>query len=235
MGRPPNDNVPFVVWGQMWLTLRTVPPALKSGRPFWVIDNGYWEPARGMARGYYRLTYCSMSPVLLPNAPSHRLGTRQLKPWRKGNSLSPVVLGMPGLDFGLAVGIDVRTWAADILPRIRKATSREIIVRPKKSPVALERDLSGAWALVTHSSNVAVDAVLAGIPVFVEPTNPAAPVGRIQLEIEQPTKPDRYPWLCSLSCQQFTLDEMRSGEAHHWMTQITEVYNAKQLIGEVQA
>lgn len=233
-GAPPPDNTTFVVWGQLHLTLKIVPPALRSGRPFWVIDNGYWKPARGTAIGYYRLTYCSMSPVLLPTASDRRTDMRPLKLWRAGHPMQSVLLGMPGLDFGLAVGLNVRAWAQDIEQRIRAQTSRRIVVRMKNSPTPLERELDGAWALVTHSSNVAVDAILAGVPVFVAPTNPAAPVGRTDLEIEWPVKPERYQWLCSLSCQQFTLDEMRSGEAQYWMNQIKEVYDGKVQHSAVQ-
>lgn len=234
MGRPPPDKEPFVVWGQAMLTMRTVPDAVKRGRPFWVIDNGYWNPAKGSAVGTYRLTYCSMSPVLIPDAPDHRSKPR-MKPWRTGRSTQQVVIGLPGLDFGLAIGLNVRAWVAEAETMVRSKTGRRVVVRPKSSTIPLYKDLTNAWALVTHSSNVAVDAVLAGVPVIVAPTNPCAPVGRTDWEVEYPVTPEREPWLNSLSCQQFNIGEMQSGEAWHWMDKITEVYNVQQLQKEADA
>jgi hypothetical protein len=93
-------------------------------------------------------------------------------------------------------------------------------VRPKYSATPLVGDLRDAWALVPHSSNVAVDAVLAGIPLFVASTSPAAPAGRTDLDIENPTMPDRESWWASLTCQQFTLREMADGTAWRLMQMI---------------
>lgn len=211
---PPEKPDPFVVWGQAWLTLRIVPRAKEQGRPFWHVDNGYFRPGRGMASGYYRMTYNSMSPILLDDVDHHRpteVGA-ELSPWRK-NRGRDVLLALPGKDFGRAIGIDVPAWISTIERRLRDVTSRRIIVRPKDSLTPLGQDLARAHCLVTHSSNVAVDAVMAGVPVFVAPTSPAAPVGRTDLDIENPIMPDRRHWFASLMMQQFTIAEMRSGYA----------------------
>jgi hypothetical protein len=122
--------------------------------------------------------------------------------------------------FGRAIGLDVPGWIATIEARLRAATDRPILIRPKYSATPLAGDLRDAWALVTHSSNVAVDAVLAGIPVFVAPTSPAASVGRSDLDIEHPRIGDRDAWWTSLMCQQFTLSEMADGTAWRLMRQI---------------
>jgi hypothetical protein len=90
-----------------------------------------------------------------------------------------------------------------------------------KTPLA--DDLRNCWALVTHSSNVAVDAVLMGIPVFVAPTCPAAPVGNLDLaKLETPDMPDRARWFDSLMAQQFTVDEMRSGLAKEYLQMVID-------------
>lgn len=218
VGEPPDDGHPFVVWGQEWLTLRIVPQAARSGRPFWCIDNGYWQPGRGTDRGYYRLTYRGMSPVLLPKTDDLRLAAVPLKPWRANGR--HVLLAMPGVHFGAALGIDVPAWCATIMERLRQQTDRPIRVRPRDSRLPLSQDLSGAWCVVTHSSNVAVDAAIAGIPVFVEPTSAAAPIGRADLEIEDAVTPGRKGWLRSLASQHFTVSEMASGLAWRWMQRI---------------
>jgi hypothetical protein len=77
--------------------------------------------------------------------------------------------------------------------------------------------------VVTHSSKVAVDAVIAGVPAIVEPSNPAAPVCSTRLEdIETPLMPSRAKWWASLMAQQFTLDEMRRGFAAEAMQAIRD-------------
>lgn len=224
VGRPPEDEHPFVVWGQEWTALQIIPEAIKVGRPFWHIDNGFWNPARGTARGYYRMTYRSMTPVYLPEEAKLRVPTAPLNPWRKdGNH---VLLAMPGVHFGMALGIDVRGWCEKIVSEVKFGCGRidrPLRIRERDSRRNLADDLFGAWAVVTHSSNVAVDAVIKGIPVFVQPTSAAAPVGRLDLDLENPITPGRNRWLRSLASQHFTLDEMRNGTALFWMKKIEEI------------
>lgn len=227
IGEPPDDGEPFIVWGQEWLTLRIVPDAIKKGRPFWHLDNGFWRPSRGTSDGYYRITYRGFSPVLLPWSDTmlYRLLRVEQQPWRTDGK--HIVIGLPGTSFGMAAGISSEEWVATIEERVRAATDRPIIVRPKLSKTPLREDLKNCWALVTHSSNVAVDAVIAGVPVFVAPTNPAAPVGRTDLDLEHPVTPLRDPWLGSLMSQQFTLDEMRTGVAGVWMKRVADFVDQK--------
>lgn len=221
-GEPPTGNDPFVVWGQDWLTCRVVPGALAARRPFWHVDNGYFRPAGGTARGYYRMTYRGFSPILLPS----RLRAPELRPrfldWKRNGR--DVMIAMPGRSFGQAIGLNVGGWIETIEQRVRAKTDRPIVVRPKPKTIPMDGvqagDFRNVWALVTHSSNVAIDAVVAGIPVFVAPTSPAAPVGRTDLDIEHPVRPERDAWWASLMSQQFTLEEMRRGIARRYMRAI---------------
>lgn len=224
VGAPPPDEFPFVVWGQEWTALEIIPEAAKSGRPFWHIDNGFWNPARGTSRGYYRMTYRSMSPVYLPEGTKFRVPTIRLEPWKKEGR--HVLLAMPGVHFGAALGIDVRGWCEEAPAKIKSICAqigRPFRLRERDARRNLRDDLFGAHCVVTHSSNVAVDAAVAGIPVFVAPTNPAAPVGRTDLKLSEPLTPGRDRWIRSLASQQFTIDEMRSGVAAFWMDQIAEI------------
>ncbi len=216
IGEAPEDRHPFVIWGQEWLALRIIPKAYRSGRPFWHIDNGFWNPGRGGTIGYYRFTYRSMTPVLLPDGRDPEGVT--LKPW--SNIGKTVLLAMPGLHFGRALGIDVGAWCAQADSLVRSRTNRPVRVRSRESNRPLAEDLTDAWAVVTHSSNVAVDSVIAGVPVFVAPTSPAAPVGRTDMCIEEPVRPRREQWLRSLAAQHFTVDEMQDGIAQQWMVRI---------------
>lgn len=220
MGSPPPGLDPFAVWGQAWLTLRVLPGAIEAGRPFWHVDNGFHEPARGTVFGYYRLTYRSLSPILLRDPPPVRGPLAiPMAPWRQSGR--HILLALPGQDFGKAIGLGVPEWIATVERRVRQATDRPVVVRPKGDPTSLAYHLRDCWALVTHSSNVAVDAIVAGVPVFVAPTSPAAPVGRTDFDFENPVMPDRAPWWRSLMAQQFTLEEMGSGLARECMNIIS--------------
>lgn len=218
-GAPPDDGEPFVVWGQAWLAAEIIPQALREGRPFWQIDNGFFRPARGGDVGYYRFAYRGLAPVLLMDAPK-RLGV-DMAPWRADGR--HVVLGVPGEGFGRAIGLDMPEWTRRAHLELQRVTRRPIVVRHKTGARPLSADLRNAWALVTHSSNVAVDAVRAGIPVFVAATNPAAPVGVVGLgPIERPVMPERRGWWRSLMAQQFTLEEMADGTAARCLRLVAE-------------
>lgn len=219
-GEPPNDGEMFVVWGQLWTALKAIPKALAQGRPFIHIDNGYVQPARGSLIGYYRLTYNGMSPVMLNDAPTSRVNV-SMRPWRSTTSDGHVLLALPGEEFGRAIGLEMTKWIRESQSRLHHYTNRVIRTRHRKATTPLARDLDNCWALVTHSSNVAVDAVLSGVPVFVEKTNPAAPVGNFDLtNMDWPEMPSRGPWFNSLMAQQYTIDEMRNGFASYYMSKV---------------
>ncbi len=234
-GAPPDDGNPFLVWGQKWLAARLIPQALRTGRPFWQLDNGYIYPAqhpRGyMPAGYYRLSYRGLSAITLRNAPPDRLGRLgvNLSPWRTIGR--HILFALPGLGYGRSVGLDMPGWVERTRQELAvKAGWRPVIERPKDSATSIGHDLADCWAVVTHSSNAAVDAVLGGIPVIVAPSNPAAPVGNLSLDdLADPKMPAREAWLASLVCQQYMLNEMRDGTAYRLMTMIANQVDAKEI------
>lgn len=213
---PPDDGRPVVVWGHLWTSPAIVQQCERSGTPYWFIDNGFWSSARGGPSGYYRMTYRGLHAQFLRNM-QPRLDREQME-WRtRGDH---VLLALPGEHYGEAHGINIWDWTLEIRPKIRQHTSRLIKVRSKnRSP--LVEDLRNAWCLVTHSSNVAVEAARYGTPVFVEPGASAEPIGSTDLSrIEDPHLPDmatRMEWWRSLMCQQFTISEMAAGVAWRYM------------------
>lgn len=214
-GMPPDDKNPVAAYGQIWGSEQLLQRAKELGRSYWHIDNGYFRPGRGRPDGYYRMNYCGMSPAFLQDAPADRarnLGIK-LQPWRQNGK--HVLLALPGVEYGRAIGLDMHQWIVHAKNTLGHYTERPIICRPRQTEVPLEWHLKDCWAVVTHSSNIAVDAVVAGIPVFVMPTSAAAPVGSLDWHrLEYPHMPDRTAWLNSLACQQFTPLEMGNGTAY---------------------
>lgn len=215
-GAPPVWPAEFIVWGHLWIGAKLVARAVKERVPFWFIDNGFFEPAHGEATGYYSITRRALGPTMLADADATRLPVA-MDPWRTGTD-GYVLVALPGQSYGAMLGMDMAAWSRDIVAKVRQHTARPILVREKGCRRPLADDLAGAFVLVTHSSKVAVDAVRAGVPVIVAPTNPAAPVGSTDLaDIEDPPRPDRAKWRASLMNQQFTIDEMRDGIAWRFM------------------
>lgn len=226
--RPPVDHHPIAVWGQIWTALRLIPKASRANRPYWQIDNGFFRPWQTCVNGYYRFSYRSISPVLWPDAPAERAASMgaELKDWRTQGR--HILLALPSEYFGKAVGIDTKPWIAGIEARIKAVTDRPIVLRKKDTKTPLSAHLRDCWAVVTHSSNVCVDAALAGIPAFVEPTAPTAPLGNLDLtQIESPRLTDRAAWWRSLCCQQFSLAEMSSGVAYRYLSRISALVDGK--------
>jgi hypothetical protein len=204
--------------------------AIPQGRKFFQVDNGFWKPSRGFLTGYMRLMYSRVDPVLVTDrallaqrmdegGPDLRVNYRPN--YRAGQH---VLIGMPGEEFARAHGLDMRPWMKTIVERVKAVTKRRVVVRDRLATNPLSADLRHCWAVVTHSSNVAVDAILAGIPVFCEPTCMAAPVGNLSLDkLEDPAFPSEEKflvWWASLMTQQFTFAEMRKGVAYRYLSAI---------------
>jgi hypothetical protein len=129
-------------------------------------------------------------------------------------------------------------WIEQQIQEIRKYTTRPILVRPhprniitfdenkfKNVKVRLpKRDfrtyddtdfketLEGTWAVVNHSSNPAMEAVMKGIPVFVSKSSLCHDVGNIKLaDINTPAMPNRLAWANKLAYTEWFEDEIEQG------------------------
>lgn len=123
--------------------------------------------------------------------------------------------------------IDIMEWLVYARDEIKKRTDREIVYRPHPlastkpiegcsySTKTLADDLADAHCVVTFNSNSAVEAAIAGVPVFAfDQGSMALPIANTDFDaIESPSLPDRTQWLDDLAYAQWGLDEMRGGEA----------------------
>jgi hypothetical protein len=132
----------------------------------------------------------------------------QVKPWNKNGRHIVVTDTLP--DYWNLFSDP--QWTTRTVARLKELTDRPIIVRDKESKVPLYDDLKHAHALVAHGSIAAVESVVMGCPVFVEPISAAALVGQTDLrQIDHPVFPDRTRWLRSLAYCQFTEQELVDG------------------------
>ena len=187
--------------------------ARRKGRNWYYCDHGYFGRFN-----YYRVTRNAFqadgSGSANMNLPRHR--GLEINPWRpRGRH---VLVCPPDAEFeGLMIRAGVLqtpNWASRTVDLLRQYTDRPIVVRNRsqaaKGPLAA--DLENCWALVTFMSNAAVEAAMAGIPVFALGPCAARAIGRTNLsQIEDPIYPDRTQFAANLLAQQWTLNEIADG------------------------
>lgn len=187
----------------------------QGGANWYYIDNGYF--GRGE---YYRVTRNALQHVPRPGdrGDAHRLAKLRVAvaAWRRPGR--HILLCPPGCEFMEGHDRNARRWFDETMRALRQATSRKIRVRHKPAPgtppaVPLADDLEDCFAVVTCLSNVAVEALVAGVPVVVDPASAAAPMGLTDTSaVENAVRPDgRERWAAVLAAQQWTRSEMRRG------------------------
>jgi hypothetical protein len=196
------------------------------GRDTYHVDHGYIGRGNGDFKGYYRITRNGLQVVgdgnpdaWEKNAPPgdrlEALGVK-FKPWRKTGE--EVVIAPLSKAVGQFLGIDPHRWLETVINEVRQHTDRSITIKPKDSDARIQDSLRRAWALVTHSSNSAIDALIEGVPVFVTGDCSAKFLGSGPLtNIEKPRYPDREPWFRVLSYSQWTLAEIQRGRCWEWL------------------
>ncbi len=181
---------------------------------------------------YYRFSVNAFQPLhyfqSTPRPPDRweRLGI-ELQPRRAGQN---IIFAGCSSKFARLNGFELDSYASDVVRRIRALTDRPIIYRPKKSltpppPIPgtlyshkrarIAVDLADAYALVTFSSNAAVDAILSGVPAFVLGPGIARPVSNTDLsKINDPWFPsekERLQWCYDLAYCQWRVAEIEDG------------------------
>jgi hypothetical protein len=222
------ENEPFtlrdipIVWGVLRGSDRILARAQAQGLYFFYIDHSYFDRGHGNS---YRITRNRYEAGAIRDCPADRVAALnvEVQPWRKSGR---DIIVCPPTDF-FAAAHDCAGWLDSTLARLREVTDRPVHIRTKPKPgesaVPLAQALQSAHALVTHSSNVAIEAACLGTPVFVADASAAAPVGCTDLgQIEQPVYGDREPWLAHLAYNQFTLEEISDGRAWRMLLELEE-------------
>lgn len=189
------------------------------GEDWWYIDNSYFDRHRGT---YFRVAKNALQRTgTEPSDGSRfkRLGI-QIKPWREhpgrfyllceqNENFMACAVGYKGRwvkntlalidSFKMDLPIKVRAWNAN---------------KPQQA-IELMDMLHDIRAVVTHSSASALTALFEGVPALSEAGAAHAYTGPITREslMDLPRPANREMLAHSLADGQFTLDEMRSGEA----------------------
>ena len=203
----------------------------REGHPYLYVDHAYFWQYKGMVdepRAHFRIVkngrYFNNLGDNVPGDRFKALGV-EVKPWKKGGS--KVVVVPLSAFVARYMGVDPVQWLETTIEALSRHTDRHIVVKPKypmrdfdpkRSPFI--DFIKDAHAVVSAESNVAVDAIVEGVPIFCSPNSPAAAMGLSDLDkIESPVYPDRENWLNMLAYRQFTIGEIASGKAREILDQ----------------
>ena len=202
---------PAAMYGILRGTAEIIRQCEWVNRDYYYIDHGYI--GAGHYKGHYRVTKNarqahSLNLTEVPEDRLKKLGV-ELRPWRRhGDHILVIPLTGAIADY---YGIDPDKWLQSTVSEITTATDRPVQTKIKGQG-NLEKALKNCWCVVTHSSNVAVDAILNGVPAITLGESICENVSWGFEDIEQPVWPEREWWLRAVAYNQWTLDEMRSGE-----------------------
>lgn len=198
------------------------------------IDLGYWKRKERGNRfgGYHKIVINDRHPTLYfqnrvhDDSRARSIGV-EVESWRDGGG-HILIAGM-GDKGAEAEGYEPEEWERRAIKVMRVYTNRNIVYRPKPSwkmarPIAgvgyspktteLHHALRNCHAVVTHHSNVAMEALIAGIPAFCW-KGVATPLSLQDLKfIEKPLRPEgRDQWVNDIAWCQWSVDEMKTGFA----------------------
>ncbi len=201
-----------------------------AGGHYAYLDLGWWgrKPKHDVLGGFHKISVDAREPTAYfrGNFATDRFAIHGLTaaPWRASGG--HVLLAGMSAKSAKTRGFRPQEWEMAAIEQIRAVTDRPIVYRPKPSwaeatPIPgtifsypatpVETALADCWALVTLHSNVAVDALLAGVPVNVA-EGVAAEFSTPLAQIESPLMPDgREQLMADIGWQQWLPAEMASG------------------------
>ncbi len=233
--RTPTHDV-AVFYGYVDKLPRIMSDYRGAGKHAVYVDLGYWRRKGGEVGkwdGYHKVVVNGRHPTGYFQNREHDFTRAAAVGWTAEKILPWQPPGDKILIAGMsqraaeAEGFRVEQWEKAAIETLLGITDRPIVYRPKPSwkgarpllgaeysapAVSLENALLNCHAVVTHHSNVAVDAILAGIPAFCD-AGVALPLARTDLlDIECPIYPsDREQWLSDIAWCQWSVPEMALG------------------------
>lgn len=194
--------------------------AIAKGRDWYYADNAYFDKGR---QAYYRVTKndFQISELVRPDYDRLDMLGIKVKPWR--TSGEHIVVCEQSEAFMRLCGYG-GGWLDKMINELKMHTDRPLRIRrwnrdKGKLLATLRVDLVNAWALVTHMSAAANEALITGVPVFVTGRCASAPMASADLSaIESPRMPDGVTeWAAGLAANQWSIDEISGGQCWRYL------------------
>lgn len=216
---------PAVLYGLSRQTLPLWRTIQRNQGEYWYIDNGYFQ-SKWYGGDYYRVTRNAKQHSGIGDSDGRRLQDLgvQIQPWRaEGRHVLLVVQSDAWYQIHGEASAGI--WRDRALREIRRRTDRPVMVREKpmrqsEAKTSVMDDLENCYCVVTYSSNVAVEAICAGVPaISLAPSAAQAMGGSEWNAIRKPPRPDgRQQWAAVLADNQWTVEELRGGALWGWVT-----------------
>ena len=207
----PLREGPFAFFGSphLWPLFNQ---AVESGRDYFYGDHAFFGRGR-----FYRCTKNAKQHTgLTGNDDPKRFRSFgiPIKDWRKTGR--EILLCPNSETFFRLHGLDANKWISDVKTKLRKHTDRPIVLRWKRDArrKPLDVALRTAFAVVTFTSNAAVEGILAGVPAICTEQCAGLSMSTSDLSLIEnlPTPEGREQWAARLANNQWTLDEMKRGD-----------------------
>lgn len=204
-----------IVGGLQFGALTLMKQLIASDMPYLFVDRAYF----GGGPGTNKLR-------IVPNGYQHHWTeggwdvidkSIKIQPWK--THVAAIMVVPPSQAIASLFGLE--NWTDKILTRLYQITDRPIFVSLKNDRTPLQERLAKCYAVVTFSSNVAVEAIVNGVPAYVSKHSAARPVAGAletlnEFNIDNPVKYDagqRLRWATFLTHGQFSIDKIESGYA----------------------
>jgi hypothetical protein len=209
------------------------------------IDLGYWK--RGSQRdnyAHYKVSLGHWHPDLskLPSLPNDRMKKQGIKitRQRRGGNILLAGLGPKGSQL---YKYEHQDWDKRMVEEIRKYTDRPIVYRPKPSDhrapeidgtiyhhplnTDLDAEFKNSWAVVTHHSNVGVEAVQRNLPMYTQygPAKQYSMPDLSHIEDVAYDMPDREQFFSKLAYCNWSVNEIRNGQCWEFIRQCISQQN----------
>ena len=219
-----------VIWS--WKQHRLIQQMLESGRHIIVLERGFLPP---------RKQWCSMAldgfngrGIFPPAGDSGERWEKHfshlLKPWRETDGEFALIIGKGAGDPSLH-GSNFMRWATQQAKSLREQGYR-VVYRPhpdrptpcppdaELSRSSLQEDLARASVVVSFNSTTDVEAILAGIPAIITDEGSLAYAMASHSISEPIIRPDRTQWCNDMAWRQWTIEELRNGDAWDHFRQV---------------
>ncbi len=211
------------------LTTRVFSKYKEAGKRFVFFDLGYW--ARGQ-EGHYRLGVDDWDTALkmTRGCPSDRFDSLKVNvrdDWNR-ESKKIMIVGMSG-KAAWTHGYSDGQWENETRIKLVKELPDDYHIHIRQKPnkqnvrvTPIEDDLRESWFVVSHHSNVAVDALVAGVPYWAKKgvgaiLSPVTCDAQLIGKPFFPTEADKMQLLYDIAYAQWTPAEMRNGDCWNYI------------------